>query len=122
VSSYPDLFRAIGTIYGGNGISKFKLPDFRGMFLRGTGGNAAPLGQHQGDAIRNLSGRFWGRGCEFDISEANGVFAKERCRDNLSAGHRGGATLQISFDVSRVVPTANENRPVNYAVNYYIKY
>jgi microcystin-dependent protein len=55
VLNYPDLFRAIGTIYGGNGTSKFKLPDFRGMFLRGAGGNAAPLGQRQGDAIRNIA-------------------------------------------------------------------
>jgi hypothetical protein len=29
---------------------------------------------------------------------------------------------QIEFEASKVMPTANENRPVNRAVNYYIKY
>lgn len=27
------------------------MPDFRGLFLRGTGGNAAPLGSVQEDAV-----------------------------------------------------------------------
>jgi hypothetical protein len=30
--------------------------------------------------------------------------------------------MQIDFEASKVVPTANENGTVNYAVNYYIKY
>jgi hypothetical protein len=30
------------------------------MFLRGVGGNAAPLGQQQNDAIRDIKGQFWG--------------------------------------------------------------
>ena len=29
------------------------VPDYRGMFLRGLGGNSANLGIFQGDAIRN---------------------------------------------------------------------
>jgi len=34
---YLGLFAAIGAVYGGNGSNNFKVPDFRGMFLRGTG-------------------------------------------------------------------------------------
>jgi hypothetical protein len=30
--------------------------------------------------------------------------------------------MQIDFETSKVVLTANENRIVNYALNYYIKY
>lgn len=34
-SSYPDLFAAIGTAYGaGNGSTTFKIPDYRGEFIR----------------------------------------------------------------------------------------
>ena len=34
-------------------------PDYRGVFLRGLGGNSASLGELQGDAIRNITGSFW---------------------------------------------------------------
>ncbi|MGY2490458.1 phage tail protein [Cupriavidus sp. CP313] len=41
VSQYPDLFQAIGTANGGDGISTLNLPDLRGRFPRGldTSGN-----------------------------------------------------------------------------------
>lgn len=34
--SYPELYLAIGTTYGGDGSPNFTLPDLRGMFLRGV--------------------------------------------------------------------------------------
>lgn len=33
-------------------------PDYRGIFLRGLGGNSAALGELQSDAIRNITGSF----------------------------------------------------------------
>ena len=39
-SSYPELYNIIGTRFGGNG-SNFYLPDYRGKFLRGMGGDSA---------------------------------------------------------------------------------
>lgn len=35
ISIAPRLFAKIGTYYGGNGTTTFKLPDLRGMFVRG---------------------------------------------------------------------------------------
>lgn len=35
VEDYPELFKAIGFTFGGNGRNKFNLPDLRGRFLRG---------------------------------------------------------------------------------------
>ena len=35
ISAYPTLWGIIGTKYGGDGINNFKLPDYRGEFLRG---------------------------------------------------------------------------------------
>ena len=35
------------------------VPDYRGVFLRGLGGNSSSLGQLQGDTARALTG-FWG--------------------------------------------------------------
>lgn len=38
-TTYPDLFAAIGTIYGpGDGVLTFNLPDLRNEFIRGLGG------------------------------------------------------------------------------------
>jgi microcystin-dependent protein len=36
ISSYPDLYKFIGTRYGGDGKTNFGLPDLRGVFVRGT--------------------------------------------------------------------------------------
>ena len=35
ISSYPNLWAVLGTRYGGDGVNNFKLPDYRGEFLRG---------------------------------------------------------------------------------------
>lgn len=42
--------------------------------------------------------------------------------DKINYGQNLGEGMQIDFEASKVVPTANENKPVNYVVNYYIKY
>ena len=57
--AYKELFDVLGTKAGaGDGVSTFNLPDLRGQFVRGTGGNAAALGVEQGDAIRDIVGTF----------------------------------------------------------------
>jgi hypothetical protein len=93
------------------------------MFLRGLGGNAAQLGHQQNDAIRNITGMVWARGIEYQANGFNGVFYVTPSPDNVSFGHKEGRGAQINFDVARCgLPTAEENRPVNCAVNYCIKY
>jgi microcystin-dependent protein len=37
VNDYPALFSIIGTIYGGDGVTKFALPDYRGRLVVGVG-------------------------------------------------------------------------------------
>jgi microcystin-dependent protein len=52
VAEFPDLFSTIGTIYGGDGISTFALPDLRGRVPvgegRGPGLTYRSLGQMYG--------------------------------------------------------------------------
>jgi microcystin-dependent protein len=116
---YPDLFDAIGETYGkGDGVNTFNVPDFRGCFLRGCGGNSAPLGQQQGDAIRNIVGDF---SINLSAGIVNGPFAYTGNTTKAYAATSKPSWQAPSFDASRVVPVANENRPVNYAVHYYIK-
>ena len=99
------------------------VPDYRGMFLRGLGGNSASLGVTQGDAIRNIigtSGYFYSHGFRSSytgaISFSSTITQKVR---NVDGDPKIFDTFK--FDASRVVPTAEENRPVNKAVRYFIK-
>ena len=106
-AEYTELFDVIGYTYGGSG-DNFNLPNFAdGKFMRGIGGNAAALGTAQGDAIRNIQG-------EFRIGDGTGIYT-------TSSSASGAFTNSMLFSASKVVPTANENRPYNMAVVVIIK-
>jgi microcystin-dependent protein len=38
IATYPDLFAVIGNDYGGDGITTFGIPDYRGRFIKGDSG------------------------------------------------------------------------------------
>ena len=125
-AAYPELFALMGGL----------VPDLRGLFLRGYGSQShvqnngstvgvtstthasGALGQVQGDAIRNITGTF---GSDDQASaHSSGVFFKG------GFSHTGGAEndpsgYYVKFDISRQVPTASENRPVNWAVRYLVR-
>ncbi|AIA64558.1 tail fiber protein; Ig-domain containing [Cronobacter phage CR8] len=107
------------------------VPDYRGLFLRGwahgSGANdpdaGRALGSVQGDAIRNMTGYF-----PADIGQSGwigryvgGVFRDDGPLTSGDQGSRSGEVRKYSFDASREVPTAPENRPKNVAVMYIIK-
>ena len=111
-----------------------QLPDMRGEFIRGLdNGRGVDAGRGvlsaQSDAIRNITGEhgisqyadndhMLGAFNSNNTSLSNGIFERRNIewndRVSLSAPHRE----IISFDASRVVPTANENRPRNIAYHY----
>lgn len=51
ISAYQDLYNAIGTTYGGDGVSTFCLPNLLGSFLR----NVDPNGTQDPDYQKRLS-------------------------------------------------------------------
>lgn len=125
-TTYADLFAAIGTTYGaGDGSTTFNLPDVRDEFPR-FNGTSRTVGTTQGDAIRDITGGFtvraWGSAQNpigellfgmsgpfyngDDTGEANPITAQETISRLMQ---------NVVFDVSRVVPTADENRPRNIA-------
>ena len=128
-ADYTELFDVIGYTYGGSG-DNFNLPNFAdGKFMRGIGGNATALGTAQQDAIRNITGKFQTSAEEF-ISETNpntknhrgwGAFQRYDAQGSRPTLNTTGKNLAYDFDASRVVPTANENRPLNMAVVVIIK-
>ena len=116
-AGYPQLSAIVGS----------NVPDYRGVFLRGYGSqtsthygtvthSSAALGELQGDAIRNITGSVGGN---MRPTSGSGVFYL------ISNGPQGNRTSYdgaiFGFDTSRVVPTANEIRPVNRSVNWIIK-
>jgi hypothetical protein len=125
---YANLFAAIGTTFGaGDGKTTFNLPDLRGEFLRGWDDgrgvdSGRQNGSRQGDAIRNITGACSGaRGVVLD--GFFGAFFDNGSRDAVAATSVEGVFYNddFCFDASRVVPTANENRPRNIALLACIK-
>lgn len=112
-----------------------QLPDLRGEFVRGWDNGRGVDAQRvllsaQGDAIRNITGGLdnilkskttANRGA-FSGSETDWRPTLADSSTNLSSTNTGDSPvykeMNIGFDASRVVPTANENRPRNIAFHY----
>lgn len=107
------------------------LPDIRGEFIRGLdNGRGVDTGRRvlsgQGDAIRNITASHT-IAAEYDNDKVEGAFSGDvrakkageshKCI-NQSALYEYTHVEEIKFDASRVVPTANENRPRNIAFHY----
>ena len=96
------------------------VPDYRGVFLRGLGGNSASLGILQEDAIRNIYGSLpVNDNVGFPIP--TGAFYYGYSFSYGPRDENGTVGGIYYFDASRIVPTAEENRPLNKAVRYFIK-
>jgi hypothetical protein len=112
-AQYPKLFARYGAT----------LPNLNdGSFIRGVGGNAAAMGVKQGDAIRNITGEApGGSGIRVPASSYTGAFSlSNKPSGRISTGENWDL-LTATFDASRVVPTASENRPKNIAFLYIVK-
>lgn len=133
--TYSELYDAIGTLYGaGDGAETFNLPDARGVFFRGDGGeNNAAMGVRQGDAIRNITGAVTFRTVQnaTDLGDlimaASGTFSVDVPIVSTSYTMQITETVRgaqkLNFQASRAgVPVANENRPINMALKPCIRY
>ena len=130
---YPELAK----VYPTN-----KLPDLRGEFIRGwDDGRGIDTGRailsDQSDAIRNITGEFmavnaenysiWEREETFKgavvplyPSTNNGYFSILKSMETVTTP---GIVYPraVGLDASKIVPTANENRPRNIAFNYIVR-
>ena len=118
IAQYPKLFARYGS----------SLPDLRGCFIRGLGGNSAEIGVVQGDAIRNITGSMraggqFDRNTQFidDLSTDGAFLTVPGDKSYTGESSGSGQAWGVDFDASRVVPTATENRPRNIAFLYIVK-
>jgi hypothetical protein len=104
----------------GDGATTFTVPIYDGTFLRiadnGRGFDVGRmLGTWQGDAIQNIEGGFSAILPNVFESGLSGPFEAVYTSNGTSSGTNGN--LGIKFDASNVVPTAADNRPMNYSIN-----
>jgi len=127
-TAYADLFSAIGTTFGaGDGFNTFNLPDLRGEFIRSwddaRGVDALrDMGSAQSDAIRNITGTLSMSSGGFFDSGSGALAPATSTNGKATAGTVNGSADDFTFDASRVVPTANENRPRNVALLACVKF
>jgi hypothetical protein len=91
-----------------------------GYFPRPVDGTARQVGNIQGDAIRNITGEAshagsaFGQLQRFDVpAETSGALTAGQDTPYALAGATSDSGSRLRIDVSLVVPTAEENRPVN---------
>lgn len=130
-TGYPELASVVGS----------SVPNLQGAFIRGYGSQTVAqnngstigitptvhqsgnFGELQGDAIRNITGNFNADIAAMGVLSTGGAFAD---LGGVYYGDSGDSGVlearRFSFDSSRIVPTANENRPVNVALLPCIKH
>lgn len=118
-SAYPELYRYLVAKYGS--IASVPLAEDR--FLRNAHGDLT-VGQTQEDAIRNITGVLSVRS-NTQTSNIEGAFyaTNSTTRQYHPVLVGGGETNHViyNFNASRVVPTAEENRPKSLALKLCIK-
>jgi uncharacterized protein (DUF2345 family) len=123
-TTYARLFTDIGTTYGaGNGTTTFNKPDFRSCFIRGaqsqtvSGTTYTPnaVGTIQQDSVLAPSNQ----GYRNIDSGGGGTSRQLRSRGNISGDPNDTGTSQTTN-----FPRENttENRPLNHALYYFVKY
>ena len=101
-----------------------RLPDIRGDYMAGSGWNGKKVGNSDGDAIRNIKGKFQPGGGQFAIAWAGselgeypdifeGVLTSEMegFRSSADTRSQGSSASSLSIDASNVVPTDIRNHP-----------
>jgi hypothetical protein len=96
---YPELVALIGS----------RVPDYRGLFLRGVGGNSAALGLLQEDEIKSHSHKIPRRM----------ILPGEGLKHDSSLEEAGLEPYAVSGESSYT--GGNETRPKNRAVRYLIR-
>lgn len=115
-TAYPELYNVIKFTYGGSG-TQFKVPDYRGYFLRGVG-TASNLSSYGGDAnsyvtspqaerLPNFSGTFPLDSNSNGSGKISGAFSYNGGSCGQWSGQKTGRGCLVNFDASVTSNTGN---------------
>lgn len=134
-STYADLFALIGVNFGlGDGITTFNVPDYRGCFLRGLdvdGGSTEDMYTKQYAAEHyhvfgnnnNNSGNFTASNNSITADMAPSTGKRGWNGNGGGGGYEGDLeTYSGNLVTSLANQVVGDNHPVNYAINFFIKY
>ena len=125
--TYPELFAVIGTLYGENsGQEAFRIPDYRGLFLRGYDAGAGmdpqaderlgPTGSLPFNVVGSLQcDAFQDHTHNYDIASPAGISSS----GTAASVSTGSQATSLSNPPALSGP---ETRPRNVSVNYIIKF
>lgn len=126
-TEYTELFSLIGVSFGGgDGVNTFNLPDYRGKFLRGLGGDsAADIYTTQQEGLPNITGSmdsvmFY----SYPNVEASGSIISDRQGSACTSSSGETSRSNISIDASKsskIYGASKHVTPINQAVNWFIK-
>lgn len=127
-TAYAKLFELIGTNFGsGDGSTTFNLPDYRGKFLRGLGGDSAnSLYEVQNEGLPNITGSI------SNISVYSGdnpavsgaINYQNQGRSDATSGSFNKVYGSINFNANsanNIYGASTHVTPINQAVNFFIK-
>ena len=129
---YPELFAAIGNFYGGSDLT-FNIPNFRGVFLRGTdlqSGNDPDVGERtksaKDDTAYSNVGSYQASSMQDHKHNLSVFAAAGQGGGNLLAPKQTPAQTGSIYEDPAASPpigiSAAETRPSNTAVNFIIKF
>ncbi|MCP4133318.1 MAG: hypothetical protein GY754_20285 [bacterium] len=136
--SYPELYAAIGTNWGGDGSSVFNLPDLRGRFLRGADfdragetrdavdpDRASRIALYSGGSTGALAGSYQGDAYQYHTHylESWAGYNSNGYANSRNSGYGSGGPHGENIPTRRSDGDySTETRPENAYVNYIIKY
>jgi microcystin-dependent protein len=145
INDYPELYDAIGTNWGGDGSTTFRLPDLRGYFLRGVadastvdpgknsrgsrnGSNSGNrVGSFQDDEFKSHNHGVTDPGHTHDYRDkSNNSEQSDNANDRWVGSDAKSSETRTSFSSTTGISINNsggsETRPKNAYVWYIIKY
>lgn len=122
-STYSELFALIGVNFGaGDGSTTFNVPDYRGKFIRGLGGNSASnIYTTQAESLPKFTGGPLHVGSPWQSSATSGVL---KAVSNGAAHNDSGSTgwdLYIDSSAGNSIYNGSHVTPINQALNFFIK-
>jgi microcystin-dependent protein len=130
VSQYPELFAVLGYLYGmgkdkdeKDDPSQFKIPDYRGLFLRGVDNRNKDEGRKDPDGPRQL-GSLQEDALKAHQHTYNALQAVATPSEQGQAAGASSISTEVTIDPIKPETSISpdETRPKNISVNYIIKY